>query len=394
MQDIPLGFELSAAEAGFKYKNRPDLALIHSQVPARAAGVFTTNLFQAAPVLTARKNLNRAEHCRAILVNAGQANACTGKQGLMDCTRSLEMAAELLGTRLEEILPASTGVIGVRMPMHLWQESLPALVRGLGESSGQDAARAIMTTDTFPKTTARELDLQGRRVRFWGMAKGAGMISPSMATMLAFILTDLEVARRDWSEMLFAAVRDTFNAITVDGDTSTNDCVLALANGASGSGPEGPKEVRNVAMLIKDLCRDLAYQIVRDAEGGTKVMHILVSGAVSREEAELAARAVGNSCLVKTAMYGKDPNWGRIVAALGRSWARFDPDRIRVSLAGKEIFAAGQPVDMDVDLVFAPLLDSRDIQVDIDLGAGEGSYVLLASDLTEEYIRINADYRS
>ncbi len=394
MSQLPRGYELSAVEAGFKYQGRKDLALIHSTFPACAAGVFTTNRFQAAPVLIAREHLKRVQRFRAIVINAGQANACTGEEGVANCRQSLDLVAGHLDCAREEILPASTGVIGDQMPMEQWGRSLPGLMSGLGGSRCEDAARAIMTTDTFPKTAARELDLAAGRVRFWGMAKGAGMIAPNMATMLGFVLSDMEFDRSSWQNMLFQAVRDSFNAITVDGDTSTNDCVLALSNGASGVQPAGHEEWCRAAEVLEELCRDLAYQIVRDAEGGTKIMHIRVTGAGSREDAERAARAVGESCLVKTAMFGRDPNWGRIVAALGRSGAQFEPDRVRLDLAGQTIFAGNRPVDMDIDSVFAPLLEPRDIYVDIDLGVGEGWFTLLASDLTQEYIRINAEYRS
>lgn len=394
MQDLPRGFDLAAAQAGFKYKGRPDLALIFSRAPARAAGVFTTNAFQAAPVQVARENLTGSDLVRAVLVNAGQANACTGEEGLADCRRTLDMLAGLLDISPGQVLPASTGVIGVRMPMHIWENSLPGLVESLGKCSGDQAAMAIMTTDTFPKTASREIELERGRVSFWGMTKGAGMICPDMATMLAFVLTDMQVDGPEWQEMLAVAMEKSFNAITVDGDTSTNDCVLALANGESGVSCKSREDRDKTAKALEDVCRDLAYQIVKDAEGGTKVMHIRVTGAADSRDARKAARAVGNSSLVKTAMFGRDPNWGRIVAALGRSGAGFDPGKVRLSLAGLEIFSGGRPVDMDIDEVFAPLLAYRDIRVDIDLGSGEAEYFLLASDLTDEYIRINSDYRS
>lgn len=394
MQDLPLGFDLAAVQAGFRYKDRPDLALIFSRTPARAAGVFTTNAFQAAPVQVGRENLDRSDLMRAVLVNAGQANACTGDEGLADCRSTLDMLAGHLDISPGEILPASTGVIGMRMPMLVWEKSLPQLVKSLGGCTPEQSAMAIMTTDSFPKTASRETGLDQGRVRFWGMAKGAGMICPDMATMLAFVLTDLQMDGPRWQEMLAGAVEQSFNAITVDGDTSTNDCVLALAGGESGVSCQSSRDRDRAFQALEEVCSDLAYQIVKDAEGGTKVMHIRITGAADSLDACRAARAVGNSSLVKTAMFGCDPNWGRIVAALGRSGAGFDPDQVRLSLAGLEIFARGKPVDMDIDEVFAPLLTARDIRVDIDLGRGNGEYFLMASDLTDEYIRINSDYRS
>ena len=391
---IPRGFKLATAEAGFKYRGRPDLALIVSETGASCAGVFTTNLFQAAPVQVALSNLKKSSGIRAVLVNAGQANACTGDTGVFNCRKTLEVLAGLLGLSPEDILPASTGVIGDHLKMDLFEKYLPMLVDNLGHSTGADAARAIMTTDTFPKTSSCEVSLSTGGIRLWGMAKGAGMICPNMATMLGFILTDLKIDPSLWQKMVLAAIDKSFNALTIDGDTSTNDCVFALAGGLSNAEISGDAEFEKVSTALEGLCRDLAYQIVRDAEGGTRVLRIEVRGAGDESQARLAARTVGNSPLVKTAMYGGDPNWGRIVAALGRSGAEFDPDKVRVSLAGVEIFRSGRPVDMDRDLVFEPLLKAADIDISIDLGAGSGEFTLLASDLTEKYIQINAHYRT
>jgi glutamate N-acetyltransferase / amino-acid N-acetyltransferase len=391
---MPRGFRLATAEAGFKYRDRPDLALILSESRASCAGVFTTNLFQAAPVKVAMANLKQSSGIRAVLINAGQANACTGETGISNCRRTLKVLAGLLGLRPEDILPASTGVIGDHLKMDLFEKNLPLLVDNLGHSTGTDAARAIMTTDTFPKTSSCEVSLSTGRIRLFGMAKGAGMICPNMATMLGFILTDLKIDHSLWQKMVMSAVDGSFNALTIDGDTSTNDCVFALAGGRSNAEISGDEEFQMVSSALERLCRDLAYQIVRDAEGGTRVLRIKVRGARDESQARLAAQAVGNSPLVKTAMYGGDPNWGRIVAALGRSGAEFDPDLVRVSLAGVEIFRSGRPVDMDRDSVFAPLLKAVDIDISIDLAAGSGEFTLLASDLTEKYIQINAHYRT
>ncbi|WP_291320787.1 bifunctional ornithine acetyltransferase/N-acetylglutamate synthase, partial [Desulfonatronospira sp.] len=279
MQELPLGFDLAAVQAGFRYKDRPDLALIFSRTPARAAGVFTTNAFQAAPVQVGRENLDRSDLMRAVLVNAGKANACTGDEGLADCRSTLDMLAGHLDISPGEILPASTGVIGMRMPMPVWEKSLPQLVKSLGGCTPEQSAMAIMTTDSFPKTASRETGLDQGRVRFWGMAKGAGMICPDMATMLAFVLTDLQMDGPRWQEMLAGAVEQSFNAITVDGDTSTNDCVLALAGGESGVSCQSSRDRDRAFQALEEVCSDLAYQIVKDAEGGTKVMHIRITGA-------------------------------------------------------------------------------------------------------------------
>jgi glutamate N-acetyltransferase/amino-acid N-acetyltransferase len=389
---IPKGYTFAATAAGFKYEGRDDLALIVSEVPAHAAGVFTTNRFQAAPVLVARENLERGGRIRALLVNSGQANACTGQEGLDRCRDTLTML-NTFGLSWMEVLPASTGVIGDQLRMDLWEKALPGLQAVLGQSSPLDAARAIMTTDTFPKIVSREVRLSGGTVRLLGLCKGAGMISPNMATMLGFVLCDAVVDGAWWRETLKEAVRVSFNAVTVDGDTSTNDCVLALANGMSGVElSEADRLV--LAEELTGLCQDLAFQIVQDAEGGTKVMHIEVAGAQDDAQADLAARAVGNSPLVKTALYGRDPNWGRIVAALGRSGAEFDPNAVSVSIGGQMIFENGRPVEGDWDALLAPVLRRDEVVIGISLGDGEGRALLFASDLTEEYIRINAEYRT
>ncbi len=391
---LPKGFKLATAKAGFRYESRPDLALIFSDTPAVCAGLFTTNLFQAAPVKVAMDNLKQSSGIRAILINSGQANACTGQEGVSNCRRTLVIMADLLGVNPQDILPASTGVIGDQLKMDLFEKNLPLLANNLGKAVCQDAARAIMTTDTFPKTSFCEVGLGSGGIRLWGMAKGAGMICPNMATMLGFILTDLRVDQLIWQKMVAKAVDNSFNALTIDGDTSTNDCVFALAGGRSGAEISDEDEFIRVSAALDKLCSELAYKIVRDAEGGTRVLRIEVRGAKDKVQAKMAADAVGNSPLVKTAMYGGDPNWGRIVAALGRSGAVFDPEKVRVSLAGVNIFAMGRPVDMDRDLVFGPLLKGPDIDIMIDLGAGEGGFTLLASDLTEKYIEINAHYRT
>ncbi len=391
---FPRGFRLATAEAGFKHKNRPDLGLIVSDVPAAGAGLFTTNLFQAAPVTVARDNLKKSSGIRAVLVNSGQANACTGDTGIANCSKTLDILAGLLGVEPHDILPASTGVIGDHLKMELFEKNLPVLVENLGASTDHDAARAIMTTDTMPKTASSEVKLGSGRVRFWGMAKGAGMICPNMATMLGFILTDLKVEKAMWQAMVARAADKSFNALTIDGDTSTNDCVFALANGQSHVQAANDEEIDMVWAALDRVCSELAYLIVSDAEGGTRVLHIEVTGAESDQQARMAADAVGNSPLVKTAMYGGDPNWGRIVAALGRSGACFDPEKARVSLAGIEIFSSGRPVEMDRDSVFGPLLKARNIDIRVHLGAGEGRSFILASDFTEKYIQINAHYRT
>lgn len=389
---IPSGFQFSTAQCGFKRPGRSDLGLVISAIPAVAAGVFTTNRFQAAPVLVARDVLDKgASGIRAIVVNSGQANACTGQEGIANCRATLKMLS-VLGLEPSAILPASTGVIGDQLKMDLWEKGVLALRENLGRVGLVDMARAIMTTDTFPKLAAREVKLSTGTIRLAGFCKGAGMICPNMATMLGFILCDAGVEPQWWQEALTRCADKSFNAITVDGDTSTNDCVLALANGAAAEAKGADLALLEEALL--DICQDLAFMIVQDAEGGTKVMRINVHGAASMADAQLAARAVGNSPLVKTALYGRDPNWGRIVAALGRSGADFVPEDVIVRIAGMTIFRQGTPVKADWDSLLASALRRDIVDIDLDLCAGEAELTLLASDFTEEYIKINAEYRT
>lgn len=391
---LPLGFRLAAARAGLRYQSRPDLALIVSDPAAVCAAFFTTNVFKAAPVLVARENFEASPVIRAVLVNSGQANACTGPKGIDDCRATLNQLAWELGISPSQILPASTGVIGQPLPLKRFSAHIPELVKNLGRTSVLEAARAIMTTDTFPKTSGAEVHLSTGTATFWGMAKGSGMICPDMATMLCFVLTDLQIQADVFQSLARQVVSTTFNALTVDGDTSTNDCLFALANGVSRAWISSAEDQALVTVALEEVCSHLSQQLIQDAEGGTKVLHIHVRGAQAQEQARMAASAVANSFLVKTAMYGQDPNWGRIVAALGRSGAEFEPDQVSVSLAGITIFEAGQPKDMDLDQVFKPLLQEQDISIEIDLGAGCACFSMLASDLTEQYVRINSHYRT
>ncbi|MFP4048319.1 MAG: bifunctional glutamate N-acetyltransferase/amino-acid acetyltransferase ArgJ [Desulfovermiculus sp.] len=390
---VPRGFSFLATRAGFRYKGREDLGMILSSRPAAAAGVFTGNRFQAAPVLVSQKNLQTSPWARAILVNAGQANACTGDAGLIACRRTCELSAQAFGLQPNEILPASTGVIGQGMDLSIWEQAVKSLAQSQTTDDPLGVARAMLTTDTFPKILWREISLAEGMVRLLGLAKGSGMICPHMATMLGFLCSDVDLDPAVWQEMLRHAVDLSFNRISVDGDTSTNDCVLALANAESKVRPQ-EGELPRLREEVTALCRELAYLIVQDAEGGTKVLCIRVSGARDRSDAEAAARTVAHSPLVKTAMFGRDPNWGRIVAALGRCGADFDPLEVRVSIAGREVFRQGTPVQADIDSLLAPYLARQEVTLDISLGQGPGEYEFLTSDLSVDYVRINAEYRS
>lgn len=393
----PKGYRFSTAIAGFRSASqgrRDDVALVVSDVPAVAAAVFTQNLFPAAPVIVAREQLSHHHGVRAVLLNAGLANACTGDQGIANCRETQALAAAAFGFTPEEVLPASTGVIGPQFDMAKWRAVMPALAKNLGSGNPESFNCGFMTTDAFPKLSERDVKLSGGTVHITGMAKGAGMICPNMATMLCVVLCDAGVPSPAWSDLVKTAVGQTFNRVTVDGDTSTNDTVYALANGCSGVTARGTVDAAALLDGLVGVFGDLAYMLVKDGEGASKVIHISVTGAASDEDAEQVARTVGNSQLVKTAFYGQDANWGRIVGAIGRSGVRLDPDQVRVCLCGVELFVRGQPTNVDVDALLGEPLKQRDVAVDISLGDGSGTYHLLASDLGHEYVNVNANYRT
>ena len=393
MVHTPKGFRFAVASAGFRKADRNDVGLVVSDVPAVAAGTFTLNRFPAAPVLVCKEHLARRPEARAVLINTGQANACTGEEGLRNCRATLDMVAAATGLRAEDILPGSTGVIGPQLRMDLWKAVTPSLAANLGQAGPEDFAQAIRTTDAFPKYASAEVAFAEGTVRVLGMAKGAGMICPNMATMLCVLLCDARVDPEVWAGLLRGAVDETFNRVTVDGDTSTNDSVFALANGCSGVEVR-KDEALALRIAMVEVLGDLAYKLVQDGEGASKVASIYVTGCADDADAERVARTVGHSQLVKTALYGRDANWGRIVAAIGRSRTEFDPLAVRVSLCGVELFRDGQPVLEDFDALLEEPLKQRDIRIDIEMGSGPGFYRLLASDLGHEYVDVNASYRS
>ncbi len=394
IDDLPTGFKAGAAAANFKKAGRDDLGLIVSDRPCVLAGMFTQNLFKAAPVLVCQEILNTRGTARAVLANSGQANACTGEEGLDNCRTTQEMAAEATGLEAQEILPISTGVVGAHLKMDLWRKAVPALAQSLGSRDAEGFTRAFMTTDAFPKFAMREVTLSGGTVRLTVMAKGAGMICPNMATMLCVALTDAAVEREPWQAMFGRAVDKTFNRVSVDGDTSTNDTILGLANGASGVAARDEADLALLEEALTAILGTVSHMLVMDGEGASKVIHISVRGARNDADAELVARSVGHSQLVKTAIYGGDANWGRIVTAVGYSGASFDPAKVGLHLCGVERFRLGRPVNDDQEGTLAELLKARDIAVDINLGDGPGSYSFQASDLGHEYVTLNSDYRS
>lgn len=391
--DLPLGFKAGAAAAAFKTTGRDDLGIIVSDRDAVAAGVFTTNVFKAAPVLVCQDILARRDTARVIIANSGQANACTGDEGIANAHATQRMVAERLGLTQDDVLTLSTGVIGDQFKMEKWEKAVPALIESIGTRDAEGFTHAFMTTDSFPKFASKELTLSGGTVRLTTMAKGAGMICPNMATMLCVVLTDAVVTRDVWQQMFVRSVDKTFNRVSVDGDTSTNDTIIGLANGASGV----IMTAEDAELFEKELTAILgrtAHMLVKDGEGATKVMHITVTGADSDKDAEKVARTVGHSQLVKTAMFGRDANWGRIIAAVGRSGVAMKPEDVAVSLCGVELFRNGQPLSGNFDAQLEEPLKLVDIPVDICVGVGPGTYTLEASDLSVGYVKLNSDYRS
>jgi glutamate N-acetyltransferase/amino-acid N-acetyltransferase len=388
----PKGFRAAGVACGIKANGRPDLGLIVSEGPASAAAVFTTNLAQAAPVLVSRRHLRASTGMRAIVVNSGCANACTGDDGMRHAEEMASLTGRALGTAAENVLVASTGVIGVKLNMQNVARGIDEAVRSLSPDGGPSAARAIMTTDPFPKEAAFDVHADAGIFRVGGIAKGSGMIEPMMATMLGFVTTDAAVAPALLQRALKAAVDDTFNAITVDGECSTNDCVFALANGASGVRlTEG--DYPFLVDALRTICEPLAIGIVRGGEGATKLVTIRVVGGATNDDARRAARAIANSPLVKTAIHGGDPNWGRLVAVMGRSGSAFRLDRAAVRIGGIELFRDGTPFDERAEEA-AAYLQGKDIEIEVDLGAGDGRSHMWTCDLSADYVRINAEYRT
>lgn len=388
----PRGFRAAGVHAGIK-RDTPDVALLVSEAPAAAAGTFTTNRVQAASVRLCRQRL-RVPAARAVVVNSGNANACTGPRGDRDAERMSALAGELLGLAADDVLVCSTGTIGVPLPMDAVERGIRAAAEALSQTGGADAARAIMTTDTAPKQVAAELRVDGAPVRIGGMAKGAGMIEPNMATMLAFLVTDAAVDPAGLQACLSGAVEQSFNRITIDGDRSTNDTVLFMANGLAGNSTLGGDHPDWPAFCaaVRELARDLAFQIVRDGEGATKFVTVRVEGSRCAADAERVARAIANSLLVKTSWYGCDPNWGRVIDAVGYSGADVDPDSVTIRY--DEVCAARNGVaceDASLRDLEAVLARPRFVLC-VDLGLGEGRAEVYTCDCSEEYVRINSAY--
>jgi len=384
----PRGFRFAAVEAGLRKGGGPDLALIVSETPAAAAATFTSNRVKAAPVLLSAAHLRKTRgRARAIVVNAGNANCATPGGMQVAATTAIDLA-DLLGAKPEQILVASTGVIGVPLPVEKLTAALPGAVGALSATAWIDAAAAILTTDTRAKVSWRKCG----KARVLGFAKGAGMIQPRMvphATMLAFVVTDAKITPAALQKLVNSAVAHTFNRVSVDGDTSTNDTLFVLGNGAAGT-----VSSTTLGRALEEVMLDLAVAIAADGEGARKLVHIRVTGARNERDAETVARAIANSPLVKTAIAGGDPNWGRILSAAGNAGVPFDPARARVTLQGVPVCRHGSAVDFDEPALGHSLSQDRDILVDVDLGRGSGHANFWTCDLTEDYIRINASYRT
>jgi glutamate N-acetyltransferase/amino-acid N-acetyltransferase len=391
------GFKAGAVKAGIRGKDRLDVALIWSETPAAAAGVFTQSAVKAAPVLLDMEHLLVGGRAQAIIVNSGIANACTGQPGMELARGTARLVAKQFGIAEEMVMVASTGVIGQQLELSIFSNCLAPLAAGLRADGFADVARAMMTTDTVPKTVLRQARLGGRTITMLGLAKGSGMIMPNMATMLGFIVTDAAVSAPVLQGMLRQSVAPSFNAVTVDGDTSTNDTVLLLANGAAGNAKiDSPdsEDGRRFQQCLDDVCLDLALQIAKDGEGATKLITVHVKGALSAAAADRAARTIANSSLVKTAFFGEDANWGRIIAALGRSGVHFDPEQVDIFFDAVQMVRDGLGLGPEQEKKATAVLKQPAFTVVVDLKQGLAAAKVYTCDLSVEYIRINADYRS
>ncbi len=390
----PLGFRAGTARADVRGGGDPrdDVAVLVSDGPAQAAGVFTRNRVKAAPVVISALHLRHGT-VRAVVANSGNANACTGARGLGDALQMVQETADRVGCDPAEVLVASTGVIGRALPMDRIRPAIATACGGASEAGGAAAARAILTTDTRPKETVEHFEADGVVYTVGGMAKGAGMIHPDMATLLAFVTTDAAVDAPVLRRWLGPAAARTFNRITIDGDTSTNDSCFVLANGAAGGAPiePGSAAAALAAAALERALLTLARAIVADAEGATRAFTVEVRGAVDDDQADRAARTVAGSALVKTAIHGADPNWGRILAAVGRSGSELALDRCRVRIGGEVVFERGVAPAADLVRVAAAVA-APGLEIAIDLGCGEGCGRAYGCDLSPEYVRINADY--
>jgi glutamate N-acetyltransferase/amino-acid N-acetyltransferase len=387
------GFRFAGIAAGIKANGQPDLGLIVADEDVAAAGVYTRNRVRAAPVVIAQKRTRKGK-LRAVLVNSGNANACTGVPGRKAAERSTAAVAKALGVSPELVAPASTGVIGALLPADKIIDAMPRLLDAVGADQASAFARAIMTTDQWPKVAARTVKIGGKTATVLGLAKGAGMIHPDMATTLAFVVTDAGASPALLGKLLREATDVTFNAISVDGDTSTNDTILLLASGRAGTVKAGTADAKRLRAVLEDVLGALGRSIVRDGEGAEHVVTFEVSGARTDADARKAAKTIATSPLVKTALHGRDANWGRILAAAGRSGAVFDPDVAEIRVGGVKVVAKGMPVGKEAEAEAARIMAGLEYTVAVKLGRGPGTARYLTCDLGKRYIEVNASYRS
>jgi len=387
------GFKFNGIASGIKKNGVKDLGLIYSEVPAAAAGVFTTNRVKAAPVLISQKRM-RSGTAQAVLVNSGNANACTGDKGMKAACQLSTTLARRMKIKEEMILVSSTGVIGVPLPAERIQGNIPILIGGLSPYKIGEFAQSILTTDTFPKIVMKEVEIGNKQVEIWGVAKGAGMVMPNMATMLAFVMSTASVHPATLRNLLKDGVDQSFNRITVDGETSTNDMVLMLVNGKAGNSvlTKNSKEIKKFRDALFSLLFELARMIVKDGEGATKLVEIRVEKARSVNEARTAAFAVANSPLVKTALYGEEVNWGRIMAVLGRCGVAIDPGKVHISFG--KVKVVKNSVACGTEEKAQEVLKGKEFAIVISLNRGKGSFQVSTTDLTPAYVAINSSYRS
>jgi glutamate N-acetyltransferase/amino-acid N-acetyltransferase len=389
------GFLFSGISAGIKKNGKRDLGLIYSDVPAQVAGLFTTSAMKAAPVRIGMERVKKGLG-QAVIINSGNANACTGMKGLRDGKRISSLVAQGLGIAEGLVFPSSTGVIGMPLPMEKIERKIPRLIETLSPEGWMDTVEAIMTTDTFAKVEAATGRIKGKRVKICGMVKGAGMICPHVATMLSFLVTDANIKASLLQQLLEEVAEDSYNRITIDGETSTNDTVLLLANGKAGH-PLITKVGRDAAlfqMKLMEVCEKLAKSVVRDGEGATKFIEIRIKGARTREEAKRAAYAIAHSPLVKTAFFGEDANWGRILSALGHSGVKIDPDRIDLFFDRLPVVRNGIGVGGQREKEAGRVFKNKSFKVTVSLHQGDDDFSLFTTDLSIDYVKINGSYRS
>lgn len=386
------GFKAAGVSCGIKQSGKKDLAVIYSEKPSSVAALFTSNTLAAAPIAISRKHTSSGK-ARAIVANSGNANACTGQQGVSDAVAMAQIAGKELGIDPHQVVVASTGIIGVPLPMQKISSGIQKAVVALSENGSGDAAEAIRTTDTNEKEIAVETRIAGKSAVLGGIAKGAGMIAPNMATMLAFLTTDVDIDSSLLKKCLVDAVENSFNTITVDGDMSTNDMVVLLANGASGVKLSGSPEIEEFQKALGYVCSQLAKMIVKDGEGATKFIEIEVDQANSEKEAKKIALSIANSNLVKTAFFGEDANWGRIMAAIGNSDAIVDADKIDILFGDEKVVGSGQGMVFCVDTI-NEILKAPEIKVKVSLNTGSAKARIWTTDLSYEYVKINAHYRT